>query len=68
MSNKTPEMEEFLNETAETFFGSDRAKAMKDATCVACKGPAVEFEDALSKKEFGISGLCGKCQNGVFGA
>ena len=36
--------------------------------CCGCKVNANEFKDELSKKEFGISGLCQKCQDEVFDA
>ena len=38
--------------------------------CVACESPrirTVDFRDAISKKEYSISGLCQKCQDTVFG-
>ena len=37
--------------------------------CATCgqKIEMTEFRDALSKKEFGISGMCQKCQDSVFG-
>lgn len=34
--------------------------------CVSCGGPAVEFKDALSRKEYELSRLCQKCQDEVF--
>ena len=34
---------------------------------IGCGGPATEFEDEVSRKEYSISGLCQKCQNKVFG-
>ena len=34
---------------------------------IGCGGPATEFKDELSRKEYSISGLCQKCQNKVFG-
>lgn len=34
--------------------------------CVSCGGPATEFTDELSKREFSISGLCQSCQDAVF--
>lgn len=34
---------------------------------LGCGGDAVEFRDALSEKEYRISGLCQKCQDSVFG-
>ena len=43
-----------------------RMESIRDDVCVMCKGPASEFEDALSRKEFSISGMCQKCQDKVF--
>jgi len=43
---------------------------VEDGVCPMC-GDSVdirEFSDALSYKEFKISGLCQKCQNETFGA
>jgi hypothetical protein len=60
-SDKSPAMEQFLEKT----FG--RTTAIKTGTCVSCKGPASHFRDAISKKEFTISGLCQACQDDTFG-
>ena len=37
--------------------------------CPTCKKPIKEneFRDKLSRKEFGISGMCQVCQDEVFG-
>jgi hypothetical protein len=35
--------------------------------CRMCNSPKGEFRDELSKKEWGISGMCQKCQDSVFG-
>ena len=38
--------------------------------CPTCNKPvdfAAGFRDALSRKEFGISGMCQQCQDEVFG-
>lgn len=34
--------------------------------CPTCKHPIMGFRDALSYKEFTMSGLCQECQDGVF--
>lgn len=34
--------------------------------CPTCGKTIGEFKDALSKKEFTISGMCQLCQDGVF--
>ena len=60
-SDKSPGMEQFL----EGMFG--RTTAIEADKCVRCKKDAKEFKDALSKKEYSISGLCQKCQDGIYG-
>jgi hypothetical protein len=64
-SEKAPEMEALL----ETMTG--RTTAIRGDRCVpepiGCGGPATEFRDALSRKEYTISGLCQKCQDDIFG-
>lgn len=34
--------------------------------CVGCKKVITPFRDAISRKEYSISGLCQDCQDGVF--
>lgn len=34
--------------------------------CPTCHGAVGEFRDELSRKEFGISGMCQKCQDSIF--
>lgn len=52
-------------------FGFDRREAITANRCVpppiGCGGDASSFRDALSKKEFTISGLCQACQDKIFG-
>jgi len=64
---RSAELEEFLDGVAESFFGRDRKESFENNKCISCGGPATEFRDELSKKEFGISGLCQLCQDSVFG-
>ena len=35
--------------------------------CTLCPRPADKFRDALSEKEYRISGMCQVCQDSVFG-
>jgi len=37
--------------------------------CPFCKNPVKieDFKNEISRREFNISGLCQKCQNGIFG-
>lgn len=62
---KSNEINNLLQSMADTF-GAVGPKAPKN-TCTWCGGPAEKFKDALSKKEFTISGFCQKCQDNVFG-
>ena len=51
--------------------GQDRREVIKTDKCMAapfgCGGDATEFKDAISVREYRISGLCQKCQDAVFG-
>ena len=49
---------------------NNRLHAIANQMCIkeplGCGGPAKEFKDLLSQKEYTISGLCQKCQDEVF--
>ena len=62
-SEKSPEMEASL----EKLFGKSRIATIKEDRCMCCNGPAEDFRDALSAKEYSISGLCQKCQDSIWG-
>jgi hypothetical protein len=61
-SAKSPAINNFLKQT----FGVDREAAINSDYCVLCKNPATEFKDAISQREFTISGMCQPCQDKVF--
>jgi len=46
--------------------GTDTEQSIHQNTCVLCQSEATLFKDALSKKEFAISGMCQTCQDKVF--
>ena len=48
-------------------FGRSRLIAIAGKGCVKCGGPAVDFRDEISRKEYGISGLCQCRQDSIFG-
>ena len=64
-SKKSKHLTEFLDTL------SGRTSAIEDDYCVrvpiGCGAKAGEFRDALSAKEYTISGLCQRCQDAVFG-
>jgi hypothetical protein len=47
--------------------GKDRVETIADNKCMLCNGPAHQFRDELSKKEYTISGMCQGCQDKAFG-
>lgn len=67
MANPTPKsavIELLLNNIA------DRTASITQNRCIkkpyGCGGPATEFTDALSTREYAISGLCQKCQDEAY--
>lgn len=63
MSDKTLEIRDFIEFV---MFGTKRA--IEEHKCPSCKQLIGEFRNAISRREYEISGLCQKCQDGVFGA
>ena len=64
-TEKAPSLEQFLEKS----FG--RTTAITADICIpapmGCGGTATEFKDALSAREYQISGFCQTCQDKVFG-
>ena len=61
-SEKSPAINDLLSKL--TLGG--RVESIESDTCATCGEPATEFKDALSKKEFTISGMCQACQDFTF--
>lgn len=55
------------NLSAKLFGGLSLSEAHKKGICVKCKKPKGEFDDEMSRAEWEISGLCGICQDKIFG-
>lgn len=66
MSQPTEKANE-INNMLYRIIGLDRAESISNDICVSCGGVVAEFRDALSKKEYTISGLCQACQDKIFG-
>jgi hypothetical protein len=60
--SKNPTIAAFL----QAMMGVDVQQSIREDICVSCHQSAKEFETPLAEKEFTISGLCQKCQDGVF--
>ena len=65
---KSPQIEKLLDDLSLATFGRSRSLAIAGQGCVDCGGPAIEFRNEVSRKEYNISGLCQKCQDELFGA
>jgi hypothetical protein len=61
-TNKSPEMEAFLTR----LLGKDRKDIIDKSLCMTCDSPNLAFHDALSEKEYVISGMCQDCQDLTF--
>jgi hypothetical protein len=59
-------MDTFKDDLTLNLFGRSRTLALAGGACVMCGKPADNFRDELSRKEFGISGVCQRCQDQVF--
>lgn len=66
--SKSPEIVAALDNLSLSMFGRARSLAKAGNGCVCCGKPATEFRDDLSRREYGISGLCQACQDKVFGS
>lgn len=59
-----------LEAELQSIFGFDRRVHIRTGRCVpppiGCGGPAVDFRDDGSRKEFTISGLCQRCQDQIW--
>jgi len=45
----------------------DAVEAIQQNKCPTCGKPIGKFRDALSEKEYSISGICQECQDRIFG-
>ncbi len=61
-TKKSPGIERLLTSVT----GKDRGDTIRAGKCTTCNNSATDFKDALSVREYQISGMCQKCQDGVF--
>jgi len=48
--------------------GVDRIEAIQNDLCAfRCDEPDTDFRNDVSRKEYGISGICQQCQDNLFG-
>ncbi len=46
--------------------GKNRVQTVKGGKCMTCDDADTDFRDALSVREYTISGMCQRCQDEVF--
>jgi len=63
---KSPEMTAALDNISAAWFGRSRTECIAQGICVICGGEAKSFDDLIARKEFGISGMCQRCQDESF--
>ena len=61
-TKKSPGIDKFLT----SITGVDRKETIRANKCVTCGAGIVKFKDALSEKEYSISGMCQDCQDKMF--
>ena len=61
------ELDKFKEEVAFKVFGRSKVLAVAGNQCVKCGELATNFSDEISRKEYGISGLCQCCQDEIIG-
>jgi len=62
---RTPEMQKVVDGMSQTMFGRKQSECVD--VCVACGKAVGEFRNEISRIEYGISRMCQKCQDSVFG-
>lgn len=69
------DLDQFIDNVAISNFGITRSQALAQGICISCrravKNERGEFRSSLfsteaGKREYGISGLCEKCFDGLF--
>ena len=61
-SKKSPLIDLFLSHVS----GKSRELTIASKECMTCNNANVIFKDALSEKEYTISGMCQECQDYAF--
>ena len=69
LNNKKMPLPPDLSKPAFAIF-PEAADRIMQSLCVTCSNEIhdTDFRDTVSKKEYGISGLCQTCQDSVFGS
>jgi hypothetical protein len=61
-TKKSPLIDDLLT----SMMGKSRTKTVEAESCMTCTTPELKFRDESSRREYRISGMCQKCQDGFF--
>lgn len=64
--SRSPELQKFVDGLLESNGKPSMEQSRKAKVCSWCQKPIDGFRDALSYKEYRISGMCQVCQDAVF--
>lgn len=63
---KSPAIVALLEKLSKEATGRSRVECIANHICVICGGPAVEFDEIYSRREYSNSGMCQTCQDNFF--
>ena len=66
ISNVASPKSDGINQLIKQVTGKDREQTILESKCMTCDDPDTRFRDGLSVREYTISGMCQRCQDGVF--
>ena len=68
MTKLTPAELEHIRTNPFALIFPESMERIEKGLCPTCGKEVGDFRNAISRKEFGISGMCQKCQDSVFGS
>jgi hypothetical protein len=60
-----------IERTLTSLMGKSRVEVIRNGMCMTCNATNIteeDFDDAISLKEYEISGMCMECQRSFFGS
>lgn len=66
-AKKVGSLKEIKDAFTKQFFGATSEEVQAKQLCMTCQAEVTGFRDAISEKEYHISGMCQACQDEMFG-
>jgi len=64
---RAPNVQKFVDILAKQIYGRTILDAKTQNICLKCGKQVGKFKDDISVREFGITGICQRCQDNIFG-